>query len=272
MNDDESLRRAVLSEGYALEWRTAEVFRQLSTDVRQNVIFDTFDPQEGYRATVEVDVLASIYHSVRSHVFVVECKGASSSDVLTLIEGAESFYSANQPRYFLDNRVCDLSSTFTIAPNATRGPSFSVTGDFFRRNEKSYVKASKQDEKSNLFKGITQLIAGLDAAFDDYKRQGSQFVLNSEVMPMIVTNAKIKIVRFKKPGESVNLAQPTIESIPWVMHQNSVGFGWSNFFRNIEWKNRSGAERRFPYIWIVNIEYLNEFITRQGNFQHPVKQ
>lgn len=209
--EEKALNEEILKSGFLLECRTAQIFLDCGHDVEQNLLSE-FPSNHVPNRLREIDVLAirAPNESVEGSIYVVECKGASPKDKLVLNPSAEIKYRV--PRFSFQNGRVKLIGKDSITCNVGNKRYYCHTGDFFSRQKKGeFQRSGKQDEKNNLFHGITQLHDGLDAAFRKYRKLG-----NYEVFPLIVTNVEILIAHFA-PGKR-NIGQEVhTESVPWAI-------------------------------------------------------
>jgi hypothetical protein len=258
----------IKKSGFLLEWKVAKIFEETGFSVDQNLLLNPFILSKSFSdRLIEVDVLA-----IESRIggpadgYVVECKGAASSDKLVLIPTPKDLHSL--PSIYFDSGAVKLDGNRNIfcVNSSPDSPSFCHTGDFFTGKEGGpFQKAAKQDEKNNLYKGISQLHLAIDAVFLNYPKSSFR------VFPVIVTNAEIHVVTF-------DLALSTDEQVktrvvPWAAYQNPMFYDESTtqIGRN-DWTVINGgasdalyADRhRIPAVWIVNVAYLKEFITDPG--------
>lgn len=128
-------------------------------------------------------------------------------------------------------------------------------GDFFTQTNNGYQRSSKQDDRNTLFKGVTQLNAAIEPVLKVHSGK------NLELFLTIVTNAQIHVAKFdlkRALDQQVSTAE-----IPWAAYTNPLVSS-----RRFDWEAVGGSDaakyaeqKRFPVVWIVNFEYLEEFVS-----------
>jgi len=267
------IRRGVLHSGFALEWQTTQILSRNNGVVLQNLLLPkVFEDGSDIHAQVEIDVAAYFYLSHRGYrdTFLVECKGTLTDNALVLIEASDSVGSF--PSVYFSNQRVLIATKESFMVDRNRGPFLCHTGDFFSKKSEGWDKLSKQEERSNLFKGIQQIVSGIDAYFGYYRKDPNNGKYDIKLNPLIVTNAKLMVARFQKEDGSIATTEPDIVGVPWAVYKNPLAFGSNNYLGKVEWefaeteKNASSRpEMRIPYIWIVHIDYLERFIDRSDH-------
>lgn len=246
---------------FLLETKTAAVFESQNFIVEQNLLPE--DVAGKYDRLVELDVLATSRPGSgggAKESYIVECKGAASHDKLVLIPTRKSFHEF--PSVWLNGgRVRLVDGRSIVCENGKNSvfPACCHSGDFFLSHGRGFQRSSKQDDRNNLNKGIVQLHEATQAIFNRHF-EGSASKPTLEIIPTIVTNAEIHLVKYDLSKPSDQQTSTTI--IPWAVYINPMISGpyWA-------WTGRDGhpsmnyaQQRRIPIVWIVNFDHLESFI------------
>ena len=250
----EKLKKGILSEGFALEYRTTKVFEELNFDVLPNQSFQDANSDKN----CEIDLIAMNKINGSKGLFVLECKGTSSKNKLILIESYEK--PGKLPNYCFRNFSSENQIVFYydfIDLGQQASPLVTYTGDFFKPDGS---RVSKNETKSNFFKGVNQLLDGMSAYLYHISRDKKSNKDEYFCYPCIVTNAEILVAQFTGGPSDV---QPKLSKVPWAIYQNFETYS-EGFLNACTWRDgqASGTERvkkSLPYIWIVNIENISKF-------------
>ena len=169
---------------------------------------------------------------------------------------------------FKDKKI-ELDSKANIFCDNTSitGPVLCNTGDFFQLNNGKFKKCSREEDKTNLYKGINQIYYALNAIFWTHRKS-----YNIRITPLIVTNSQIHVVQFQE--NSIHTTADT-KVVKWAAYETSLTYNhgrlkiasesWiSADNRNIESVEPYLGQKRIPLIWIVNVHSLTDFLTSDG--------
>jgi len=257
---------AIYQTGFVLEFHAASILRKFTGKLRMNLhslnelayLGGLDEP-----STVETDLVFEDFHynSASGIVSLFQCKGGRNSDLLILIETDE----INPVRYekinirgaeigFNKNRSFQICDGNTIVCH---------TGDFFQLNTKNSLQSRGQ--KNSFYEGIRQLNNSI-ASYYKYEADGKSLF---ELVPVIITNCEISIVRFKKDQE-INIEKPTIfRNVKWCLYKNElqfingslgIDFNWG-YFTDEGGFTPASIGKNIPYFWIVNVSALEEFMS-----------
>jgi len=258
----------IKKSGFLLECQVAQIFLNRGFQVEQNLLLKTLIPSPEFpKQLVEVDVFARELRTERpGDGYIVECKGAASADKLVLLPTSTRVHSLPSV-YFKETVFMEGKENILCDNDSSDLPVYCHTGDFFAASQNGF-KASKHEERNNLYRGIEQLYFAIDAAFLTYR--GTPF----RAFPVIVTNAEINVVKFNASPTSD--APVSTRVVPWAAYRNPMVYDSeaSKIGRGLWLKNGDsdlGAyvnQKRIPVIWIVNVKNLESFITSPSK-QYP---
>ena len=268
MPESERILLALAETGFDLEWKTGQALTNAGYKVRINQRGEARDSIMSNLVTApETDVIGERFDINRStgQLLFVECKGAQPGSHLVLIECLSDKY-LSIPRLFLDgDKTILLDYKQNICPHPTTGPFVSENGDIFspsQKNIRSGLQLASKD--SNLFKGTTQICDGIDANAASYRDPK----LTIEIVPILVTNAEVKLVRMN---------EGSVRSVPWAFFLNpNVFTSTHSRLGSSKWINRypdrdTPAQRQIPGVWIVQAQRIEQFLTSYPRAQYENK-
>lgn len=259
MNDVlEKLQEVAKKEGFALEVKVQQVFEANNFTAEQNFRNEPGSP---------IDVFACRFGGGEASVFITECKG-SSADSHLLLFGNTVECIAIEPKMnkginfrSLARLTCESDGAIAnYQPDATfqkciflrnddqwpTGMRHAYSGDFRKGND--CKKLPRNDEKNNVYKGVSQLLDDLSHLKNTLsllakKREAlNQVIIEPlKIIPLIVTNASI----FIKEND-----REEIIKVKWAVY-STAGV-----------TKREG--KLANYIFIVSVDALDEFIRLFG--------
>ena len=252
------IKEAALKEGFAIEWEVCQTLKGLQYDVTQGAYLPHTDDPD---LEVEIDIQAL----GSKNLIVCECKGAPSESILLGVQSQNTgSHRPKIPKIIQSKDTIELNRDLNIACNMRDShPIYCHNADFFNykkpgNNQPSYTKASKQDDKSNFFKGKVQLINAVSASISSNTHVDYVFVI-----PMIVTNASLHAIKYSDNNGSIT---QKIANVPWLIFENEIKYGATDLAHQLTWTS-SGlnsapdpAPAYLPYFFVVNKNNLSEFI------------
>lgn len=264
---DKDIADAAKRTGFALEVQVASILSNHGGNVQINVHLENDAAIRDLTgaSTTEVDVLYSLQaNDVENPTFyLIECKGASSDDKLILNKAAKNFPTSYEQILIQSGKIWFQPENNIFLSNSS-GHIVCQTGDFFRWDNKKLKQYGAGEQRQNLYKGIRQIVDGVAAFFNQL---GSNRILKDrvvEVIPVIVTNCEINIVKFNEGGEYF-LDEPSVQrEVKWAVIKNENDFIVGPLSKNETWNRKKHGNVSYraniPYIWVVNVSHLDEFI------------
>lgn len=155
---------------------------------------------------------------------------------------------------------------FKPATSAPDSPIVCQTGDFFRckNNEKKLTQYGAGEQRQNLNKGIRQIVDGITAFFSHLSNDRHLKNRIVKIIPVIVTNCEISIVKFND-GRIFFIEEPhVLRGVKWAILKNEYDFISGPLSKVETWSRKKHGyvsyRANIPYIWIVNVNHLGEFI------------
>ena len=271
--DYPKLKDAILKEGFSLEWKTNAIFSNAGYKCGQNSLWTTGTGEED---KVEIDIIATKRQISEMTTYLCECKGTIPDTPLVLLESPDLMDTA-VPTFEWSKDALILNEHKNVFSGVLSGPFHTFNGDYFTaKREGGYQKASRQEDRSNLYKGLCQLTAGLDAFFHliaQHRPQDPKDAIHFSFIPAIVTNARIQVARFSKiGGADASPENPQFAEVPWALYRNSKQYVAGSALHKVKWVKTVNPQVNspvhpdnysLPYVWVINIEHLEAFIAAE---------
>lgn len=261
------IQEAAKKMGFSLEFQVFDILEKfpggsLKSNYHISDVEFTFGV-DGSKQNCEIDALFSFSNHNDDFLFFIECKGGKSNDVLMLIKDGANKHADYYDIYMTSNEIGFNEASNRIV-NSKNGLTVCHTGDFFEIKQTELKKTGGNNGK--LFDGVNNLLKSI-ANYYEFETKGQHRELT--IYPVIVTNTEISIVKFKDDKEYC-IDNPLIErNIRWALYKNEKDFKFGKISRNsfYSWGQRkplTGQPRLLPYIWVVNINHLKEFMESQN--------
>lgn len=235
-SDEALVIEAAEKYGFNLEFKTRDIFRKHGYSTEINKMYSYKD---GF---IQIDVEAKL----QDRLFLVECKGTASDSLLILIQDSKD---SEDSETIYTRRVIH-GSDFRIMGFGGLGRFCTSSGDFFTKDQKKLKKTSKNDTENNFFKAQTQITDALCAVHSTIKCKPNWEVNPINVMPVIVTNAKIWAIDYEETPKKATQHK-------WVKHK---------VISNTELPILLNDDKVPTYLaHVVNVDYLGEFLDKCKN-------
>lgn len=252
-----AIKSSSQSEGFFLEEKVAETLKQSFKEIQNigiNVVFDEDGHGDIPRRGLDVFVIGKT-SSETSSLKLVACEvkagGRDSKLILIrkkLLDNDSSPFKIGAIKIGDRNSEGLNLSTPVIPLFENIEPIYCHTGDFYKWNEND-----ERFRKSNtsLYKATEQLFNGIEGFITSQGMETWEDELAiATIIPLIVTNVDIYVAK-----QDSGVTQTS--KIKYAVLENSVRF--SHLKINYDPRNPF-VDKVFPYCWIVNIDFLEEFM------------